>query len=78
MSDMTPLEAAEAFLETTKNQPPAAWIGKAWGAVGEPRYLTYATVRALVDQIRYDERRRAALEERVEELTKRLEEADLL
>lgn len=65
MSDMTPMEEAEAFLDLTSPAQPGVWIGKAWGADHNPRYLTYGTVRALVAQIKLDEQRLNELSERI-------------
>lgn len=60
MSEQTPLEAAEAFLELAKFKHDGAVVsGQAWDADHASHHLYYGTVRALVAQIRLDEQRLA-------------------
>jgi hypothetical protein len=65
MSSLTPLEEAKAFLHETGDQPSSAWIGKVWDRNGDPHYLTYATVRQLVEQIEFDRETIANLQKRI-------------
>ena len=76
-SGRTPLEEAEAFLELVEGaRQPFVWIGKAWGASGDETYLTHAAVKALVAQIRFDDRRIRKLMARTELLESAILAAD--
>lgn len=69
MSDLTPLEQAETFIREADDGT-FVWVAKTWDADGNPVYLTYGTVKALVAQIRLDEQRITRLVARIKELTR--------